>query len=281
MFLVFGATGNVGSAVVSTLAERGKRVRAFTRNPAAAAFGSEVQVHTGDLDDPGSIREALDGVDAVFMLSAGPDALKYDLAVAAEVRRAGTARVVRVSSVAALPPVESSYGRAHADAESAFRDSGAACTMLRGATFMTNALQWRASIRSHDTVYGVYGSIRRALVHPADVASVAVTALTTSGHEGHDYTVTGPEALTTDEAVQRISQLLGRPLSYVEMPVEKAQQAMVGAGLSAEFTEGLLAVQSDPDPGRGGIPLPTVEFVTGLPPRTFDGWLKDHQGDYS
>lgn len=281
MILVFGATGNVGSAVVSALAERGKRVRAFTRNPAAAAFGSEVQVHAGELDDGGAIRDALDGVDAVFMLSAGPDALTYDLAVAAEVRRAGIARVVRVSSVAALPPVESSYGRAHADAERAFQDSGAACTMLRGATFMTNALQWRASIRSHDTVYGVFGSIPRALVHPADVAAVAVTALTAPGHESHNYTVTGPEALTTDEAVQRISKLLGRSLSYVEMPVEKAQAAMVGAGLSAEFTEGLLAVQSDPDPSRGGIPLPTVEAVTGLPARTFDSWLKDHQEDYS
>ncbi|NEA57499.1 NAD(P)H-binding protein [Streptomyces sp. SID13666] len=281
MILVFGATGNVGKEVVNGLVERGKQVRAFSRNPSRAVFDSEVEVHTGDLDDSRSIRAALEGVDAVFMLSAGPDALSYDLAVAEEVRRAGTARVVRMSSVAALPPVETSYGRAHAEADRAFADSGAACTMLRGATFMTNALQWRASIRSHDTVYGVYGTIARALVHPADVAAVAATALVTPGHEGRNYTVTGPEALTTDDAVQRIAKLLGRPLSYVEMPVEKAQQAMVGAGLSAEFTEGLLAVQSDPDPARGGIPLPTVESVTGLPPRTFDSWLKDHQEDYS
>ncbi|MHA6763615.1 NAD(P)H-binding protein [Streptacidiphilus sp. PAMC 29251] len=276
MILVFGATGNVGREVVARLAERGEKVRAFTRDPARAHFDDTVEVWSGDLGDPDGIRGALAGAERVFMLSAGPDARGHDLAVAEEVRRAGTPRVVRVSSVAALPPVNTSYGAAHADADRAFAESGTALTLLSPAGFMTNVFQWRESIRHKDTVFGTSGQIARALIAPADVAEVAVHALLEGGHEGRNYTVTGPEALTAPQTVERISAALGRPLEYVEAPVTAARQAMLGVGLPADYVDGLLAVQADADPVRGGEVLPTVEQVTGSPARRFDDWLAAH-----
>jgi uncharacterized protein YbjT (DUF2867 family) len=274
MILVFGATGNVGREVVARLVERGEQVRAFTREPARARFDDAVQVWAGELGDPESVRVALAGVDAVFMLSAGPDAHAHDLTVAAELRRAGTRKVVKVSSVAALPPVETSYGEAHADAERAFTGCGAEWTLLRPAGFMTNVLQWRHSIGKQNTVFGAHGSIPRALVAPADVAEVAVRALLDPGQHGRSLTLTGPEALTAPETVARLAAALGRPIDYVDVPASAALKAMVGAGLPEDYAEGLLAVQGDPAPIRGGEVLPTVELVTGAPARGFDDWLK-------
>jgi NAD(P)-dependent dehydrogenase (short-subunit alcohol dehydrogenase family) len=63
--LVTGATGNVGSAVIRELRDRGVAVRAFVRAP-AAELPDGVEVAVGDFDDPASIRSALAGIDRVF-----------------------------------------------------------------------------------------------------------------------------------------------------------------------------------------------------------------------
>ena len=67
--LVTGATGNVGSAVVRELAARGVAARAFMRDP-EAELPAGVEVAVGDFDEVASVREALDGVDRVFLSSA-------------------------------------------------------------------------------------------------------------------------------------------------------------------------------------------------------------------
>ncbi|MGV9482805.1 NmrA family NAD(P)-binding protein, partial [Gordonia aichiensis] len=69
--LVIGATGQQGRATTTALLERGARVRAFVRDPESAgaltlrAEGAELVV--GDLDDPGSVKAALDGSGSVFL----------------------------------------------------------------------------------------------------------------------------------------------------------------------------------------------------------------------
>jgi uncharacterized protein YbjT (DUF2867 family) len=277
MILVIGATGTVGRGVVAGLVAGGHKVRALTRNPAGAALGPGVEAVQGDLGRPGTVRAALDGAEAVFVLSAGPDAAAHEAVVAEEVRRRGVPRVVKLSSVAADEPAVGLYGRDHADAERAFARSGAQWTVLRAAGFMSNVLQWRASIEAESRVHQTYGAIPRAVVDPADVSAAAVVCLTSDGHGGRTYRLTGPEALTAPQQAARIAALLGRPLEYVEAPREAAAEAMARGGLPPAFAAGLLDALADPDPRRGGVPLPTVERLTGRPAGTFDGWLARHR----
>lgn len=277
MILVIGATGTVGRGVVAGLAAAGHKVRALTRNAAGARLGPGVQVVQGDLGRPETVRAALDGAEAVFVLSAGPDAAAHEAVVAEEVRRRGVPRVVKLSSVAADDPPVGLYGRAHADAELAFARSGAEWTVLRAAGFMSNVLQWRASVTAENRVHQTYGQIPRAVVDPADVAAVAVVCLTSQGHGGQVHRLTGPEALTAPQQTARLAAVLGRPLEYVEAPREAAEAAMAEGGLPPAFAAGLLDALADPDPRRGGTPLPTVELLTGRPAGTFDAWLARHR----
>ena len=90
------------------------------------------------------------------------------------------------------------------------------------------------------------------------------------------HRLTGPEALTALQQDARLAALLGRPLEYVEAPREAAAAAMAEGGLPPAFAAGLLDAQADPDPRRGGRPLPTVERLTGRPVGTFDAWLVHH-----
>ena len=72
MFLVTGATGNVGAEVVLALAAAGEPVRALVRRPdAVLPDGAEAAV--GDLNDPGGLDDALKGVEGVFLLSGYSD----------------------------------------------------------------------------------------------------------------------------------------------------------------------------------------------------------------
>jgi uncharacterized protein YbjT (DUF2867 family) len=67
--LVTGATGTVGSVVVPRLVAAGMDVRAFTRSPEKVTFAPGVTPFKGELLDADALRAAMDGVEAVFLLS--------------------------------------------------------------------------------------------------------------------------------------------------------------------------------------------------------------------
>lgn len=280
MFTVFGATGTVGRLVVAELLAHGEKVRAFVRDPARAGFGPSVELAIGDLTDSASVEPALTGADGVFMLSSGPDALTHDLIVAEQVARQRIPRVVKLSSVAAMPPVTNTYAASHARAEAAFAATGTELTVLRCAAFMSNLTQWSWSIAAERRIYHSHGQIPRAMIDPADIAAVAALALHGSGFPGI-HQLTGPVAYTAPEAARAVSAALGRELEYVEADPALGRKAMVGAGLPEEFVDGLLAEMAIPDPERGGVPLPTVRELLGREPRSLTDWLADHKTELS
>ena len=121
MFLVTGATGNVGGELVRALAEAGRRVRALTRGGDQPAFPPGTEAVAGDLNDPASLRPALDGAEGVFLLSGYADMA----GVLAEARRAGVATVVQLSGMSAGSGDQSNaITRYMAGSEQAVRECG-------------------------------------------------------------------------------------------------------------------------------------------------------------
>src|SRR5262249_25351472 len=96
MILVTGATGKTGRHLTGELGRRGERVRAFVRNPAAAAaaLGPEVEIVAGDLDRADTLAAAMSGVDRLYLLAPPSPGLARVEAGALEVaRRAGVRRI--------------------------------------------------------------------------------------------------------------------------------------------------------------------------------------------
>src|SRR5882672_1852547 len=90
--LVIGATGQQGGATAQHLLERGRTVHALVRDPGSRAAealrtaGADLVV--GDLDDPTSLRTAMQGMHGVFLvLTMMAGARISPDAVAAEERR--------------------------------------------------------------------------------------------------------------------------------------------------------------------------------------------------
>ena len=140
MTLVLGATGTVGGAVARELIAAGERPRLLVRNPdKARAFAETAEVVRGDLDDIASLRAAMHGVDKVFMMSTGSNAVALEGNVVDAAKAEGVTHVVKLSVISAEAPAIT-FARWHNAAEQKLKASGLAWTMLRPGNFMT--MRW-------------------------------------------------------------------------------------------------------------------------------------------
>ncbi len=193
MILVTGATGNIGGALIGKLGKAGVPVRALSRSPDRAAFPAGVEAVEGDLTDPDSLRSALRGVDALFLLQPGTTDTSQILESAAE---AGVHQVVTVSSLFAQTHPESFIGRNLLHSEQIVRESGLEWTILRPWEFASNTLAWAAAIRAEGVVRAPRSGVPSPAIDPDDIAAVAASALLEDGHCGAVYPLTGPAAVT-------------------------------------------------------------------------------------
>ncbi|MBF6332875.1 NAD(P)H-binding protein [Nocardia transvalensis] len=282
MILVTGATGTVGRAVVEQLRARGVAVRAMTRRPETARLPEGVEVVGADLGDTGSLVGALEGIQRVFLLSAGPEIPRHDANLAKAAAAAGVVHIVKLSSGrtgddTATDPIPTW----HRAGERAVRESGVAWTMVRPLGFMSNALHWAATIRDRDTVYAPFGQGRIAVVDPGDIAAVAVAALTEPGHEGQVYTLSGPQALGPGEQTGILAEVIGRPLHYVETSAAEARAALLRSGVDAEMADAIMALRATALESFTSVVHPTVEAVIGRPPRSFREWVLAHRTEFA
>lgn len=267
MILVTGATGNVGREVVQALANAGAPVRALVR----ATSDLPVAQAVGDLDDPGSLDTALDGVRGVFLLPGYRDMP----GLLARFAAAGVERVVLLSSQAAVATDTANVISAYMiDSETAVRESGVDWTVLRPAAFMSNALRWLPQLRTGDVVSDAFGDVPVAVVDPADIAAVAVKALLEPGHEGRAYSLSGPEALLPAERVRVLGRALGRDLRFEALDDDEAR-ARMAAATPSEYVDAFFGFYRGHTIDETTV-HPTVARVTGRPPRTFDQWATTH-----
>jgi uncharacterized protein YbjT (DUF2867 family) len=277
MYLVTGATGNAGGELVRALAAAGEPVRALVRNPARAYLPEGVDVVAGDLNRPESVAAALGGVRGAFLL-AGYDRMPDTLA---ELQRAGVERVVLLSasSVLSTDGDENAVSAYHRASEAAVRESGLAWTFLRPHSFMSNALRWVEQLRAGDVVREEFGDVAVAAIDPADIAAVAAAALTTDGHDGRAYRLTGPEALRPADRVRILGAALGRPLRFEPIPDDEARERM-SAAMPQKYVDAFFSFFVDGSLDESLV-FPTVQEVLGRPPRTFAQWAEAHVDAFS
>lgn len=275
MILVTGATGNAGGAVVRALVSLGKRVRAVVRDADRASLPAGVEAAVADLNEPKTLAPHFEGVIAAFLLS-GYSGLEDTLA---NMRRVGVERVVLLSSSAAPAGDETNaVARYHILSERAVRQSGLGWTFLQPNTFMTNTFQWLPQLRSGDVIHAPFPDVRVATIDPDDIGAVASLALTSAAHEGHAYRLSGPESLSPADRVSILAAVLGRELRFEGQSNEEARAEM-SATMPAEYVDAFFRFFVDGDLDESAV-LPTVQELTGRPPRSFEAWARAHAGSF-
>lgn len=278
MILITGATGNVGVPLVRELLAGGHAVRAFVTDTAdaKAKLGDHAELAKGDFNDKASIEAALQGVDKVYLLAPGSaDLPTWEATFIDAAKRAGVKHVV-YHSVAGAQYEANTFGRWHRSSEKLLEQSGIAWTHLRPVGFQSNALQWIATVKSQGSVYMPCGDGKMASIDPRDIAAVAAKVLTSPGHEGKTYDLTGPEALSVGDQAKAIGDAIGKPVSYVDVPDAAAKDSMLAIGMPPAIADAMLEFTGFVRSGGAGAVSDAVPTITGKPARSFAGWCQEN-----
>ena len=259
--LVTGATGNAGGELVRVLEAGNHPVLPLVRGPDGLP----------DLNRPASLRPVLEGVRGLFLL-AGYDDMPGVLKEAAQ---AGVERVVLLSgSSAESRDTANAISRYMIRSEEAVRASGLSWTILRPHAFMSNALRWAPQLAAGDIVHAQFPYAVSTVIDPYDLASVAAMALTSPGHDGATYRLTGPEALRPEDQVRILSDALGRNLTFVGLTDDETR-AELSQTAPPEYVDAFWSFYVDGALDES-VRTPTVAEVTGRSPRSFQQWASDH-----
>jgi len=279
--LITGATGDVGSRVVELLLRRGDRPRVFVRDAhkARVRFGDRVDVLVGDLADPTALREALEGVDELFLVNSGPEIAARDEVAAKAAKAGGVKHLVKLSSMDVEQGL--AIGAWHERGEAAIRASGVPFTFVQPTGFMSNLLAWAPSIRAEGVVRASTGDGRRAFIHSDDIAAVVTQVLTTGEYVGEALPITGPDALNFAEVTASIGAATGKSLTFQPLSDEEARQRYSMVSSSTEETEAHVSLWRAIREGRLATVTATVERILGRKPITLDQWLIENAVAFS
>lgn len=266
--LVTGVTGGTGGATATSLAAGGTRFRAMTRR-------SGVQMPAGgepvvaDFDDHDSLRRALDGVRAVFLVTPSTEHAEsqqirfLDLAEAA-----GVEHVVLLSQFASRSDSPVRFLRYHAAVEERLLASSLGATILRPNLFMQGLLVFRSQILSSGTIGAPIGDAPVSTIDVDDIGAVAANALVSPQPQG-TLTLTGPEALTHADMADALGSASGRPIRFVPAAPEEFAAALTGL-MPAWQIEGLVEDYTHYARGEAGAITADVEMVLGRAPGSFE-----------
>ena len=256
MLLLTGATGLVGSTLLTRLLAEGTEVRCLVRDP--RRLGSRrvrVQIALGDLTDPPSFRNALRGVDTVIHLAASirdqPHGSIEELCGIATWRmveaaeRQGVERFVFFSALGASTHHRTRCLRAKALAEAAVRDANVSSIVFAPSIVYAPGDPWlrlleRLALLPLMPVSG-RGDALYQPIWAEDVAACILAGLRVDAHEPHvRYELAGPETLRHDEIVRTVLHSIDRKRPLIHVPTQIVSRALrlleATAGASAFAT---------------------------------------------
>ena len=281
--LVTGGTGTIGSQVLAHLQGKGVEVRALTRSPEKARLPAGVTPVGGDLGDVDSLREAMAGVDTLFLLAPNvPDELTQAMLALTVAKEAGVKGVVYLSvfkgeAYADVPHFAGKY-----TVERMIDALNIPATVLRPAYFIQNDLGQKEPLLT----YGVYGAAVGgkgvSMVDIRDIGAAAAIELLRRHHADaplarETYALVGPDSLTGDGLAAIWSEVLGRPVRYGgdDLAVlEQRLKARVPAWHALDLRLMFQRYQSD-GAAASSEDVARLTALLGRPPRSYRDFARD------
>jgi NAD(P)H dehydrogenase (quinone) len=274
------ASGQVGRRVAQRLARQGLRQRLLVQDRSQAPELPQSEVAPiSDYGDTESMRKAVAGVDTLLLIpiKEHPERVRLHQTAIAAVA-AGVRRIVYSSFLAAAPDATFTFARHHYATEQHIRSTGVAFTFLRGSAFL-EVLRW--IIGDDGVIRGPAGNGRLAPVARDDLAEVAAAVLTADGaHDGQTYAVTGPESLSLHQVAEAFALVTGRPISYVDEPLEQAWASRQTYGAPDWQVEAWVTTYLQIANGELDLISDTVPRLTGHPALSLAGYLAAHPESY-
>jgi uncharacterized protein YbjT (DUF2867 family) len=137
---------------------------------------------------------------------------------------------------------------------------------------MQNVLSSAGTVKSDGALYGAAGEGRCATIDSRDIAAAAVRVLSTGGHVGRTYTLTGQAALSYGEIAARLTRVVGKPVTYVDLQPAQFKAALLGAGLPGWLADDFVLMHTRQAAGGAAAIDPTLPVLIG-DVRSYDDFL--------
>lgn len=284
MIAVIGATGNTGRATVKELQALGKDPLCVVRDAEKAkkvlAPGSRTAV--AEITDRAALEQALRGIKSVFVVTGhNPQTGAQQINILEAAKAAGVEFFAKVSGGRALvsPNSPSVVGRGHYEIEQAIKSSGLDWCILSPGLFMQNTFTQIESIKSDGKIIQPFASdLPLAFIDVRDTGAVGARIVANpTTHAGKTYAFTG--ALTTYADFARdFSDVLGKPITYIGVPAEKAMEAMRQRGMPDWLVEHMGTIARIGAEGAFSTAnTQIIEDIVGRAPITTRQFVEDHQ----
>ena len=284
--IVTGAGGHLGRLAAEQLLERlaPEQLVLVTRRPEAlrALRARGADVRYGDFDDPASLRDAFAGGRRMLLISTdavGRRVRQHRAAIDAAAA-AGVGHVVFTSIV---NPVAGNPNGANAweqgKTEAMLQRSGLAWTVLRFGNFAELQLPHAATAIQNGRLITNNGRGRIVPVARRDCAEAAAITLTTDGHAGKTYEITGPQALSASDLADLYAELSGQPVKVLQLSDTMLIWVLVGIGTPMPAALSIAAYGRAVRQGYFDVVDPAFERLTGRPPVALRDVLISHRAD--
>lgn len=251
MILVMGATGHIGSQIVTHLLANGKQVRCIARHFPNKEALRGAELAQGDANNVSFLTDAMRGCSAVFTMIPPNTAAtevryyqnKFGEVIAESIEEAGIKKVVNLSSVGA--DLESGTGPVlglHDQEERLNEVTRADIVHLRPTYFMENLISHIPGIISMNKFYGtIPGDIPMGMVATRDIAARAAFLLMNPEFTSHNIEyLLGERDLNFDDVARILGQAIKKTdLEYVEIPPQEMKNYLIGAGLSEDWADSI------------------------------------------
>jgi NAD(P)H dehydrogenase (quinone) len=273
--VITGASGHLGRLVAEAVLDRvdPSDVVLSTRDPSRISDLADrgAEVRAADFADPASLPSAFAGAERVLLISTDRFGVRVGGHKAA-IDAAAAAGARSIAYTSGINPSDSNPIAAHVDhrqTEEHLRASGAAWTMLRNSIYAEALLRGAEVALATGTYTTNAGGGRTSYVARADCAAVAAVVLTSDGHDGKTYDVTGSEALGADEVAALYAELGGRPVEPLVVEDDAYAAALVEhAGMPEPIARAITTFGVGARRGYSAPVSDAVLALTGQEPRT-------------
>ncbi|GHO90258.1 NAD(P)-dependent oxidoreductase [Reticulibacter mediterranei] len=281
MILIPGATGLTGTALVHEFRKHHERVHILTRDAKHATMFEDdpnIEIAVGDMLKPETLDDAFKSVDkAVLLSTADPVAMaETQIAFINAAKKAGVRHIVKLSCLNPDKKSPARFLRMHAEIEKHLEDSGLTWTHIRPAHFMQMYLLDAPTVIAQDAFFNPLGDAFIAPIDVYDLVKVFYVVLTTGGHEGKMYELSGPDSMTMNDIAELFSKALGRTIHYVNVTLEQERQQLVSFGMPEQLADAVNELYSERCKGSESKVLLETQKLFGIRPTPFAEFVAQH-----
>lgn len=278
-YVIIGATGKIGKELLRYFSAAKIPVKAVTRDVSKAAQLPFVTWEQADLADRGSLERVLAGAQSVYLASSFANNLvELEANLIEAGKKSGIEHIVKISTISASPDSEFIIPRLHYQAEQQLKESGLHWTIIQPSGFMQNWLgDLSQTVQRERKIYAATGDGGLSFMDARDIANIAYIALTDGDkHYGKTYQITGGKAINYFEVAAAITKVINEPVMYIPLTEDELRKRMQNKGMPDPFIQILLKMAESQRLGHAMKVTPTVQEVSGKPPRTAAEFVRDH-----